>query len=150
MCDIHSSMIDKTTTSSFFIVYIRRQALGRLYFHKLSSLPNFFSYSLGICFLGIWTFYLNIVQPLSYQFPINPLTIYYNYSVVLANTLLCFISRRKLAKKRSLHGVNEHFELIFNADRECKNNFASSSSVKILKWLRYTTFKCYKGFSEGF
>ena len=32
-------------------------------------------------------------------------------------------------KKRSLYGINEHFEDIFNVVRECKMTFAYSSSL---------------------
>ena len=32
-------------------------------------------------------------------------------------------------KKRSLYGINEHFEDIFNAVRECKMTFAYSSTL---------------------
>nr|VFK06639.1 MAG: hypothetical protein BECKFM1743B_GA0114221_100221 [Candidatus Kentron sp. FM]VFK20782.1 MAG: hypothetical protein BECKFM1743B_GA0114221_107283 [Candidatus Kentron sp. FM] len=33
-------------------------------------------------------------------------------------------------KKRSLYGINEHFEDIFNAVRECKMTFAYSSKLR--------------------
>nr|VFJ45867.1 MAG: hypothetical protein BECKDK2373B_GA0170837_101149 [Candidatus Kentron sp. DK] len=43
---------------------------------------------------------------------------------------LCFITRKKWSRKRSLHFVAEHFEAIFNAVRECKVSFAYSSCVQ--------------------
>ena len=43
---------------------------------------------------------------------------------------LCFITRQKWPRKRSLHSVNEHFEAIFNAVRERKVSFAYSSAGK--------------------
>nr|VFJ60686.1 MAG: hypothetical protein BECKDK2373B_GA0170837_109416 [Candidatus Kentron sp. DK] len=39
----------------------------------------------------------------------------------------CSITRRKLTRKRSLYGVNEHFEEVFNAVRGCEATFAYSS-----------------------
>ena len=36
-------------------------------------------------------------------------------------------------KKRSLYGINEHFEDIFNAVRECKMTFAYSSEITLSK-----------------
>ena len=35
-------------------------------------------------------------------------------------------------KKRSYYGINEHFEDIFNAVRECKMTFAYSSYVTVI------------------
>ena len=50
------------------------------------------------------------------------------HTVVTAETIakleLCFITRQKWSRKRSLHFVAEHFEAIFNAVRECKVVFA--------------------------
>jgi hypothetical protein len=46
-------------------------------------------------------------------------------------------ARRKLAKKRSLHGVNEHFELIFNAAMAEKAHSANASAQECLD-LAYT------------
>nr|VFJ51103.1 MAG: general secretion pathway protein D [Candidatus Kentron sp. DK] len=39
----------------------------------------------------------------------------------------CFLTRRKLTRKRSLQGINEHFEEVFNAVRGCEATFAYSS-----------------------
>ena len=36
---------------------------------------------------------------------------------------LCPPARQKRAKKRSLHGVNEHFEPVFNAAGGCRTDF---------------------------
>ncbi|VFN03287.1 MAG: hypothetical protein BECKG1743D_GA0114223_106522 [Candidatus Kentron sp. G] len=51
---------------------------------------------------------------------------------VNAKAGLCPITRQKRAKKRSYHGINEHFEHIFNAVRECEATFAYSS-----RWVNY-------------
>ncbi|VFM96438.1 MAG: hypothetical protein BECKG1743F_GA0114225_101575 [Candidatus Kentron sp. G] len=44
----------------------------------------------------------------------------------------CFITRRKLTRKQSLYGINEHFEAVFNAVRECEATFAYSSHLDII------------------
>ena len=52
------------------------------------------------------------------------------FSIVIEATAkleLCFITRQKWSRKRSLHFVAEHFEGIFNAVRERKVSFAYSS-----------------------
>nr|VFJ67796.1 MAG: Uncharacterized conserved protein [Candidatus Kentron sp. DK]VFJ68355.1 MAG: Uncharacterized conserved protein [Candidatus Kentron sp. DK] len=43
----------------------------------------------------------------------------------------CFITRRKLTRKRSLYGINEHFEEAFNAVRGCEATFAYSSKEEL-------------------
>nr|VFJ46637.1 MAG: hypothetical protein BECKDK2373C_GA0170839_101543 [Candidatus Kentron sp. DK] len=42
---------------------------------------------------------------------------------------LCFITRQKWSRERSLHSVNDHFEAIFNAVRERKVVFPYNSDV---------------------
>jgi len=38
-----------------------------------------------------------------------------NFQGTSKNSIKQMMARQKQAKKRSLHGVNEHFELVFNA-----------------------------------
>nr|VFJ65925.1 MAG: protein TonB [Candidatus Kentron sp. DK] len=53
-----------------------------------------------------------------------------------AKLALCFITRQKWSRKRSLHSVNEHFEAIFNAVRERKVSFAYSSMAGSISHMR--------------
>nr|VFJ56502.1 MAG: Virulence protein RhuM family protein [Candidatus Kentron sp. DK]VFJ66640.1 MAG: Virulence protein RhuM family protein [Candidatus Kentron sp. DK] len=59
-------------------------------------------------------------------------------SEVNAKVRLCSITRRKRAKKRSLHVVNEHFERVFNEVRGREMTFAYSSSEKVF-WRKVWT-----------
>nr|VFJ43555.1 MAG: hypothetical protein BECKFM1743A_GA0114220_100094 [Candidatus Kentron sp. FM]VFJ58163.1 MAG: hypothetical protein BECKFM1743C_GA0114222_102171 [Candidatus Kentron sp. FM] len=45
----------------------------------------------------------------------------------------CFITRRKLTRKRSLYGINEHFEAVFNAVGSARQLLHTAHEYRYLK-----------------